>query len=462
MVVGDLETAVDVLVLGAGPAGYAAAIRAAQLGKQVALVDPGKPGGTCLHEGCIPAKALLSAAERAWQIPALAEMGIMAGPAQVDMVRLQSWKNGVVAKLTNGVGQLLARHKVQIVAGKGWFIPEPGVQRHYEVRVEEENGSQRFSFEHCIIAVGGSPAPLAGLAYDGARVLTTSQALRLSEIPWCMAVIGGDYIAVELATLFAKLGVAVRLLVPAGQEFLGEFDSAATRLVRARLKKLGARVEMDVADLAAAVQETGCVVVSNGIVPNTADLHLEVVGVAADSQGFLLVNDRMRTTNPAIYAVGDVTGGFPLATIAFKQGKVAAEALAGLPAQYAPQAIPRVAWTDPELATVGLTAREATAAGYTVVTGRFPLAANGRALTLEADEGMVMTVAERESGVLLGVTIAGTCAAELIGEAALALEMGATLLDLAETLHPHPSLSEALQESAEAALHRAIHLFNPA
>jgi dihydrolipoamide dehydrogenase len=200
------------------------------------------------------------------------------------------------------------------------------------------------------------------------------------------------------------------------------------------------------------------VVVSAGLTPCTGALNLAQARIKTDAQGFIQVNDRLRTNNPNIYAVGDVTGGLPLAHIAIKQGKVAAETIAGLPAQYAPQAVPRVAWTDPPVAAVGLTASEAEATGYEAVTGRFPLAANGRALTLDSAEGFVQTVAEKGSGVLLGVTIVGAQADSLIGEAALALEMGATLTDLAETLHPHPSLGETLQEAAEAALGIAVHI----
>ena len=452
MVVGDLVTAVDVVVLGAGPGGYVAAIRAAQLGKAVAIIDPGPVGGTCLNLGCIPSKALLSAADRAWQLTHGKELGISAGEVKIDLGQMQRWKDGLVARLTRGVEQLLNGHDVQIVQGKGWFMSER------EVRVEGEHGSKRFSFEQCIIAVGAGPAPLPDLAFDGQRVLTPAQVLGLAERPENLAVIGSDYIAVELATLFAKLGVTVRLLLPAGQALLSEFEPSAGRQVRAKLKKLGVTLETEVTEPAKAVAEAARVVVSAGLIPRTHDLNLAKVRVAVDEAGFIPVNDRLRTGNPAIYAVGDVTGGPALATIAIKQAKVAAEDVAGRPVQYAPQAVPRVAWTDPEIASVGLSAAEAEAAGYRVITGRFPLAANGRALTLNAAEGFVLVVAEPEHGVLLGVTIVGAGAETLIGEAALALEMGATLIDLAETLHPHPGLGEPLQEAAEAALGRPVHI----
>ena len=452
MVVGNLATAVDVLILGAGPGGYVAAIRAAQLGKEVVLIDPGPPGGTCLHQGCIPAKALLIAADQAWRMPALAEMGITVAETRVDFGQMQSWKNGLVERLAKGVKQLLDSHKVELVSGEGRFTAEGGVH------VEAEYGAKRFTFEQCVIAVGAESAPLPGLAFDGERVLTPSQALGLTELPASLAVVGSDYIAAELATLFAKLGIEVRLLIPAEQQLLGEFDPSAGRQVQARLKKLGVKIETKVSDPTLTVKDTTRVVVSAGLIPRTSKLGLKEARVETDAYGFIRVNDCLQTSNPAIYAVGDVTGELPLASVAIKQAKVAAESIAGLPAQYAPQAIPQVAWTDPPVAAAGLTAAGAEAAGYKVVTGRFPLAANGRALTLDAAEGFVQTVAEKKSGVLLGVTIVGARAASLIGEATLALEMGATLTDLAETVHPHPSLGETIQEAAEAALGIAVHI----
>jgi dihydrolipoamide dehydrogenase len=452
MVVGNLATAVDVLILGAGPGGYVAAIRAAQLGKEVVLIDPGPPGGTCLHQGCIPAKALLTAADQAWRMPALAEIGITVAEARVDFGQMQSWKNGLVERLAKGVKQLLDSHKVELVSGEGRFTAEG------EVHVEAEYGAKRFTFEQCVIAVGAEPAPLPELAFDGERVLTPSQALGLAELPASMAIVGSDYIAAELATLFAKLGVEVRLLIPAEQQLLGEFDPSAGRQVQARLKKLGVKIETKVSDPTSAVKDATRVVVSAGLIPRTSKLGLKEARVETDAYGFIRVNDCLQTSNPAIYAVGDVTGGLPLASVAIKQAKVAAESIAGLRAQYAPQAVPQVAWTDPPVAAAGLTTAAAEAAGYEVVTGRFPLAANGRALTLDAAEGFVQTVAEKKSGVLLGVTIVGARAASLIGEATLALEMGATLTDLAETMHPHPGLGETLQEAAEAALGMAVHI----
>ncbi len=452
MVVGDLATEVDVVILGAGPGGYVAALRAAQLGKQVALIDPGPLGGTCLHEGCIPSKALLTAADRLWQINQAEALGINVGPATVDWPRMQQWKHGIVKQLAGGVQKLLDAAGVEIVQGRGWFLAQN------EIRVEGRYGTKRFIFERCIIAVGAEAKPLPALPFDGEHILSPNQALQLKTLPDNLTIVGADYIAAEIATIFAKLGVPVRLLIPDEAHLLNEFDPVAGRQVQGGLRRLGVTIERKVTDVAGAAAEAALVVVSAGVEPPTADLHLQEVGVRLDDEGFVAVNDRLQSSNRAIYAIGDVTGGPPLATLAIKQGKIAAEAIANLPVQYAPQAIPRVAWTDPEVAAVGLTTQEAEAAGYRVISGRFPLGGNGRALTLSAPTGVVLTVAEQGSKVLLGATVVAPQATSLIGEVALAIEMGATLTDLAETLHPHPGLGEVLQESAEAALGRAIHM----
>ena len=449
MVVGDVATAAEVVVLGAGPGGYVAAIRAAQLGKEVVVVDAQPPGGTCLHHGCIPTKALLTAAQRYAQLESLAAWGIGVEKITLDLPQMQRRKRRVISKLSDGIGRLFKRHKIKWVPGQGWFLDRD------TILVEAEFGAQRFIFEQVVIAVGAKAAPLPELAFDGERVLTPAQALNLSALPPQIDIIGSDTIAVELATLFSKLGSTVSLHLPDGERLLPEFDAAVGRTMQAVLKKMGVALRHGVLNLPTA----GPVVPAMGLMPNTGSLHLERAGIATDASGFIPVNDRQQTVNPTIYAAGDVTGGPPLAHVAIKQGKVAAECIAGLPAQFAPQAVPRVAWTTPQIAAVGLTAEQAATAGYQVVTGRFPLGASGRALTLNETNGFVLTVAEQSTEVLLGATIVGPQAETLVGEAALALEMGATLTDIAETLHPHPGLGETLQEAAEAALGAAVHIF---
>jgi dihydrolipoamide dehydrogenase len=450
MVVGDVTTAVDVLVLGAGPGGYVAAIRAAQLGRHVTLVDQGPPGGTCLLRGCIPLKALLSATERYAQTrqEELGAMGIHAETVTFDWAAMQSWKQGVVDRLVEGVRRLIAGNRIEYVYGTGWFM------NAQEVRVEGEHGSHRFKFEHCVIATGADAAPTPDLSYDSKQVLTPEQALMLSELPSTLGIVGDDYIALELATLFARLGIKVKLYLP-GEQLLNGVDPSALRLVQAGLRKSGVQIATNTG--IDSVTERP-LVISQGVYPRTSGLHLDAVGIEVAANGGILVNSMQQSNVPHICAVGDCTGGQALASIAIKQAKVAAEALSGQRVQFAPLVTPLVVHTTPELATVGYSAEEATRAGYNIVTGRFPLAANGRALTLGTDNGVALLVANADDGALLGATLVGPRAGDLIGQAVLAIEMGATLTDLSEILYAHPGLSETLLESAEGALGRAVHI----
>ncbi len=453
MVVGDVTTAVDVLVLGAGPGGYVAAIRAAQLGHHVTLVDPGIPGGTCLNRGCIPLKALLSSSERYWQArqEEMGAMGIHVEALTLNWPAMQEWKQGVVNRLAEGVRKLIAGNSIEFVHGKGWFI------NAQEVRVEGEYGSHHFKFDHCIIATGAEAAPVPDLPYDGKQVLTPEQALMLPELPETVSIYGDDYIALELATVFARLGTNVKLY-SSGEQILAGVDPVALRLVQAGLRKLNITVTTKTRSENMAEIPARPLVISNGVCPHTADLHLNDAGIELTANGGIAVNSMQQSSRSNIYAVGDCTGERKLASIAIKQGNVAAEVLSGQRVQYAPLVIPQVVHTTPELATVGYTAREAMQAGYTVVSGRFPFAANGRTLTLGAENGVALMIANTDDGLLLGVTLVGPRAGDLIGQVTLAIEMGATLTDLSEILYPHPGLSETLQESAENALGHAIHI----
>jgi dihydrolipoamide dehydrogenase len=450
MVVGDVTTAVDALVLGAGPGGYVAAIRTAQLGRHVTLVEPGPAGGTCLNRGCIPLKALLSSTDRYFQTCSedLTAMGIFAESVTFDWVKMQAWKQSVVNRLSDGVRRLISGNRIEFVKGIGWFMNTE------EVRVEGEHGSHRFKFEQCIIATGAEAAPLQNLPYDGKQVLTPEQALQLAELPETLSVFGNDYIALELATIFARLGVKVKLFSP-GEQILAGVDPSALRLVQAGLRKLG--VQITTKAPLANLQDLP-IAVSNGVQPNTKGLHLDTVGVQVTEQGSIAVNTMQQSSVPHIYAVGDCTGGLALASVAIKQGKVAAEVLSGQRVQFAPLVTPLVVHTTPELATVGYSAEEAARAGYQVTTGRFPLAANGRALTLGTDNGIALIVADADNGGLLGATLVGPRAGDLIGQVALGIEMGAMLTDLSEILYAHPGLSEVVLEGVENALGRAVHI----
>lgn len=470
MVVGDVTTAVDLVVLGAGPGGYVAAIRAAQLGKSVVLVDQEiNPGGVCLNSGCIPLKALLAASERYQQVAdraVLATLGIEVGTATLDFAKMQAWKQQIVERLTNGVNKLLTGRRIDFVHGLGYFMNAK------EVRVEGDFGSHRFTFEQAVIAVGAKPQSLPDLPFDNTQVLTPSQALALTELPQKLAIWGENYITLELATTFARLGTAVTLLLPSERP-LPDFDATAVRLAMAGLRKLGVQV---VANVAAPYRQNQNIcyqtlnpaktvtlpietmlAVCSAVTANTDKLNLHEVKLKTNAQHAIEVGLDQRTTTPYIFAAGDCTQHPKLATSAIKQAKIAAEALAGRKVAYNPQAFPQVVHTNPEIAMVGLSAEAAQAAGFKLKTGRFALAANGRALTLGADSGTVLTVADAADDTLLGVTIVGPRAGDLINEATLAIEMGATLTDIAEILHPHPGLGELLLESAESALGQVIH-----
>jgi dihydrolipoamide dehydrogenase len=464
MVVGDVTTAIGTLIVGAGPGGYVAAIRASQLGQNVTLVDNGQIGGTCLNSGCIPLKALVSAAERYHEArPAqLKNIGVDASEPSLNFSQMQSWKDTVVLRLNGGVAKLLQGHKVEVVHGKAWFLSPT------EMRVEGEYGALRYSFDNCILAVGAEATPLKDLPYDGKKVLTPSQALALTTRPEKITIAGDDYIALELATIFARLGTAVTLLVPEERP-LPDFEAAAVRLVQAGFRKLNIKLVTKAKPLGIngdkllfsnnKVENKADlpVVASNGVKARTVGLNLPAVQLEVGENGELPVNSAMQTAQPHIFGAGDCTGGTPLANIAIKQAKVAAEALSGKRVQYAPQALPVVVHTSPEIAMVGLTAEAATQAGYKVKSGRFALAANGRALTLDQESGTAIVVAEADTGIILGVTVVAPRAGDIIGEATLAIEMGATLTDIAEILHPHPGIAEILLEASESALGQVIH-----
>ena len=454
MVVGDVTTAVDVLVLGAGPGGYVAAIRAAELGRKVTLVNAGEPGGTCLNVGCIPLKALLSASERYAQARGtdLATMGIISEHVTFDWDKMQAWKQSVVQRLSEGVRRLLKSNGVEYVHGTGWFINEQ------EVRVEGEHGSLRFKFDSCIIATGAEATPVKDLPYDGKTVLTPEQALALPQMPECLNISGDNYIALELATLFARLGVKLKLYAP-DEQLLPGADPAALRLVQAGLRKQGIAVSTSVA--ANAIQERPLIIAQRAT-PRVSGLHLDAVDIKLHPDGGIWVDNQQRTSQPRIFAVGDCTGGSPaLASHAIKQGKVAAEVIAGQRVQFAPMVTPLVVHTTPEIAMVGYPLEQAKGDNVQTVSGRFPLAANGRALTLGTDNGVTLLSASAD-GTLLGATLVGPRAGDLIGQIALALEMGATLTDLSEILYAHPSLGETILEGAEQAQGKAIHILNKA
>ncbi|WP_254536719.1 dihydrolipoyl dehydrogenase [Halomarina litorea] len=473
MVVGDIATGTDVLVIGAGPGGYVAAIRAAQLGKDVTLVEKDAYGGTCLNYGCIPSKAFVTASSLAHDAGGAEDMGIHADPA-VDMKGMVSWKDGVVDQLTGGVEKLCKGNGVNLVEGTAAFADEK------KVRVShggEGQGSESIEFEHAIVSTGSRPLQIPHFEFDGEYVLSSRDALDLDSVPESLVVGGAGYIGMELSTVFAKLGTDVTVVEMLDDALPGYEDDVA-RVVRKRAEELG--VEFHFGEAAqdwermgdgitvrtenedGEVSEFGGekVLVAVGRTPVTDSLDLDAAGVETDEKGFVPTDDRARTNVEHIYAVGDVAGEPMLAHKASKEGHVAAEHIAGEPAALDYQSVPAAVFTDPEIGTVGMTEKEAEEAGFEPVVGQMSLRASGRALTMNESEGFVRVVADGPSGFVLGAQIVAPEASELIAEMALAVEMGATLEDVAATIHVHPTLSEAVMEAAANAMGSAIHTLN--
>jgi dihydrolipoamide dehydrogenase len=457
MVIGQTGERVDLVVVGGGPGGYSAAIRGAQLGRRVVLVERGAIGGVCLNEGCIPSKALLSAARLADRARRGAAIGVDA-QVSVDLIRVQAWKREVVAKLAGGVRGLLERWGVRVVQGTGRLSGER------RVAVDTEADVIFFEFEAAVLATGSRAAVRGGISPE--------QALECEELPRRITVLGGGYVAAELATAFAHLGSEVMLLCP-DDVLLPELEEPLlSRAVSGGLRRLGVTVALGASiervedgtvayrtKDGAAAADGGLVVDAARRVPNTDDLGLAGAGVRRLEDGTIGVDAQQRTNLHHVFAVGEVTPGPALAHRAIAEGRVAAEVAAGLPSAIDATALPLAFFTEPEVLAVGLSERRAREQGYAITAARFPFAASGRALTLEEAEGFLQVVAEEGSGRVLGVQIAGPGATDLAGEAALAIEMTATLEDLALTLHPHPTLAESFVEAAELALGRPRHVF---
>lgn len=471
MVVGDISVGTELLIIGGGPGGYVAAIRAAQLGVETTLVEKEELGGICLNHGCIPSKALITASTLYHKIPELKEMGIEAKSVKVDPVKLQEWKGGVVTKLTTGVGQLLEHHGVQVIRGKAAFTGPKGVH------VEGEDSAQSVDFKHAIIATGSRPVELRGFEFDGELVLGSRQALQLDKIPERLLVIGGGYIGLELGTVYAKLGSEVTV-VEMMEQLLPGTDPELVQVVERRLEKLGVEVHLKskakelkkgkggaqvVVETPAGEKtlEAEVVLQSVGRRPHTEELRLAKANVETTDEGFIDIDESLRTTNSNIYAIGDVARGPMLAHKASHEGMVAAGLIAGDATGADWLTVPAVIFTDPEIAYAGLTEAEAREQGYDLLVGKFPFTASGRALSMNETEGFVKVVADENSEVVLGVQLVGPEASTMISEAALAIEMGARLEDLALTVHPHPTLPESLMEAAEAAMGQAIHIMSP-
>ncbi|MDS0300701.1 dihydrolipoyl dehydrogenase [Halogeometricum sp. S1BR25-6] len=462
----------ELLVVGAGPGGYVAAIRAGQLGLDVILVEKEAVGGTCLNYGCIPSKALISAADTAHDAAGAENRGVRADP-EVHLEDTVEWKDGVVDRLTGGVEQLCEAAGATVVEGVAEFVDGT------TATVRTDDGEAELSFEYAVVATGSRPVELPGFAFDDDPILDSRGALALEEAPDSLLVVGGGYIGMELAGVYAKVGTDVTV-VEMLDEVLPGYGEEASELVRERAAESGVDfqfgeqadewTEADDGDgvRVTTVTEDGeeseydadrvLVVVGREPVADTA--NLDAIGVETNEDGFVETDGRGRTAVDNVFAVGDVAGEPMVAHKGMREGETVAEVIAGEPAALDYQAVPTVVFTDPEIATVGMTESDAEEAGYDTVVGEMPLRANGRALTLDEEEGFVRVVADDDEGYLLGAQIVAPEASELIAEFGLALELGATLDDVSATIHTHPTLSEAAKEAAANASGRAIHTQN--
>ncbi|KFL17225.1 dihydrolipoyl dehydrogenase [Anoxybacillus geothermalis] len=467
MVVGDFAIETETLVVGAGPGGYVAAIRAAQLGQKVTIVEKGNLGGVCLNVGCIPSKALISASHRYEQVKHSEEMGIKAENVTVDFAKVQEWKASVVKKLTGGVEGLLKGNKVEIVKGEAYFVDAN------TVRVVNGDSAQTYTFKNAIIATGSRPIELPNFKFSG-RILDSTGALNLGEVPKSLVVIGGGYIGIELGTAYANFGAKVTILEGAG-EILSGFEKQMVSIIKRRLKNKGVEVVTNALAKGAEERADGVtvtyeangetktidadyVLVTVGRRPNTDELGLEQLGVKMTDRGLIEVDHQCRTSVPNIFAIGDIVPGPALAHKASYEGKVAAEAIAGHPSAVDYVAIPAVVFSDPECASVGYFEQQAKDEGIDVIAAKFPFAANGRALALNDTDGFLKLVVRKEDGVVIGAQIIGPNASDMIAELGLAIEAGMTAEDIALTIHAHPTLGEIAMEAAEVALGTPIHI----
>jgi dihydrolipoyl dehydrogenase len=467
-----MADSVQVAVLGAGPGGYAAAFYAADLGMQVALIDEEKnPGGVCLYRGCIPSKALLHVAKVVDEAKHAGNWGVTFGEPKLDLDKLRAYKQGVVDKLTAGVGSIAKLRKVKFIQGRATLTGPKSLT------VAGASGDTELQFEHLILATGSHPTKIPSLSLDSPRMMDSTSGLELPDVPKSLLVIGGGYIGLELGTVYATLGSKVSV-VEMTPGLLPGADRDLVQVLEKRLKKIfatimvntkvvkvaddgqGIRVTFE-GDVAEKEQVFDRVLVAVGRRPNSKIPGLDTTRVKVDQQGFIDTDPQRRTAEPSIFAIGDVAGEPMLAHKASHEARVAVEAIAGHKTVFEPQAIPAVVFTDPEIAWCGLTEAQAQAEQVEVEVAKFPWGALSRAITVDRPEGLTKLVLEKTTGRVLGVGIAGSGAGELIAEGALAIEMGATAEDMKLVIHPHPTLSESLMEAAEVFFGQSTHVYKP-
>jgi dihydrolipoamide dehydrogenase len=472
MVMGELTQECEVVVIGAGPGGYAAAFHAADLGKDVTLVesDP-RPGGVCLFRGCIPSKTLLFLTELLYDTHRSEAMGIRFGTPEIDLDGIRTWKDQVIQRLAQGLITLCKQRGVQLLQGRAVF------EESQRVRLNDCEISH-MKFEHAILATGSRPILLPGTGEAvGRRVMDSTGALALADIPATLLVIGGGYVGLELGMVYASLGSRVTL-VELGDRLLPGMDRDLVKPLAKRVGEAFAavhlntkienlvehedRVDVTLAGTANPPQQSfERVLVAIGRRPNTENLGLEHTEVKLDSRGFVVVDEQQRTADRHIFAVGDVVGGVMLAHKAMREGRVAAEVIAGKPSAFDVRAIPAVVYTDPQIASCGLSEEQARATQRPHKVARFPWTASGRAMTMGTTEGLTKVIIDPDSERVLGVGIVGRGAGEMIAEGVLAVEMGASAEDVALSIHPHPTLSETEEEAAESFSGSPVHVFVP-
>jgi dihydrolipoamide dehydrogenase len=461
------DTQFDLIVIGSGPGGYVAAIRAVQLGMKTACVERQYLGGTCLNVGCIPSKAMLDCSHRLYELKDYARRGIKVGETALDLPAMMTFKDEVVKKMTGGVGYLFKKNKIEHLTGQGRVVAPDSVE------VKSASGTSQYKTKRILIATGSAPIELPGLKFDGKRILSSTEALALPAVPKRLIVIGAGYIGVELGSVWSRLGSDVLVL-----EFLDgilppsdrEMATALQRMLekqglkfRFKTSAQSAQIDGDKVRLTCksgeetSVEEADAVLVCVGRKPVTDGLGLAEIGVAMDQRGYVRVNEHFATNVPGIYAIGDCIGGLMLAHKAEEEGIAAVELMAAKPGHVNYRACPAVVYTHPELASVGLTQEQAAQAGP-IKTGKFPFTANGRAWGMGETEGFVKVVGDANTDRLLGVHILGAHASDMIAEAVMAMEFAASVEDVGRAFHAHPTMPEALKEAALAAEKRAIHI----
>src|SRR5579863_5979855 len=470
----DASNSTQVAVIGGGPGGYAAAFRAADLGLKTTLIDPEiNPGGVCVYRGCIPSKALLHAARVLTEAREATHWGIEFGAPTIDIGKLRAWKESVVKKLTGGLSLLAKQRSVSYIQGQAAFLNP----RTLSIK-RTQGGEQQLAFELAIIATGSRPATVPGLDLKGPPVMDSTSALDVADVPKSLLVIGGGYIGLELGTVYAALGTEVSvvemldgLLPGADRDLVSPLAKRVERIFHSimlstkvvEMKEEGGRIRVrfEGAQAPADAQVYDKVLVAVGRKPNSRIPGLDKTKVETDARGFIKVNLERRTSEPTIYAIGDVAGEPMLAHKASHEGFTAVEAIAGHKVAFEPRAIPAVVFTDPEVAWCGLTEDQAKSEGRTVAVARFPWAASGRAIALDRSDGLTKLVIDPETERVLGVGIVGTGAGELIAEGVLAVEMAALASDVRLSIHPHPTLSETVMESAEVFFGQSTHTYRP-